>query len=314
MTEFEVSVIIPVHNKEQHLKRSIDSVLNQSHQDFELLLIDDASTDGSWAIIEEYEHLENVCIHIRTQPGAGGYAARNLGVEKAQYRWVAFLDADDAWHVDYLRQMKQLHEQFPDQRLLGSPFSIVDEAGERVSFFYKKDTNQESRVFSLTDFLNGVPFCTDTVVMEKLLIEQSGGFPEGAKRGGDIDTWLRCMMQAKSFAYVPFLGAIYYRDSENMVTAKKVNVAENVVHETVENLLAENELNSDIQRGLKRFSNRYQWSGFKSLARLGQLKRSHLKYYYKGADKTNQQYQRLSILALLPSFLQRSLVKRLSNQ
>src|SRR4051812_4022993 len=104
------SVIIPVHNKLPHLDRSINSVLNQTYLNFELLLIDDASTDGSEHEILKYVD-PRVRLFRRSRPGAGGYAARNLGIKKAIYEWVCFLDADDEWDISLLETLKHTIEE-----------------------------------------------------------------------------------------------------------------------------------------------------------------------------------------------------------
>src|SRR5699024_5819196 len=104
---FMFSVIIPVHNKLPHLDRSIYSVLNQTYKNFELLLIDDASTDGSSEKIAEYDD-SRIRRFRRNTPGPGGYAARNLGIQEAKYEWIAFLDADDEWKKEHLEEQAKI--------------------------------------------------------------------------------------------------------------------------------------------------------------------------------------------------------------
>src|SRR5699024_9409054 len=111
------SVIIPVHNKLPHLERSIYSVLNQSFRNFELLLIDDASTDGSSEKLEEFND-PRIRMFKREKPGPGGYAARNLGIENAKYDWICFLDADDEWNLDYLMNIHDVITNNPDVELI----------------------------------------------------------------------------------------------------------------------------------------------------------------------------------------------------
>jgi len=106
------SVIIPVHNKAPHVDRAINSVLTQSCTDFELVIIDDASTDGSADKITAYSE-ERIKLHKRSDPGPGGYAARNLGIENANGQWVAFLDADDMWFPDHLKNLQILTNKYP---------------------------------------------------------------------------------------------------------------------------------------------------------------------------------------------------------
>ncbi|MCX6184716.1 MAG: glycosyltransferase family A protein, partial [Flavobacterium sp.] len=88
------SVIIPVYNKEQFLVHTINSVLNQSFTDFELLLIDDGSTDSSPALLNQFTDER---IKLISQNNQGVSAARNLGIKEAKAPYIAFLDADDLW-------------------------------------------------------------------------------------------------------------------------------------------------------------------------------------------------------------------------
>lgn len=100
----KVSVIIPIYNKGDRLIESIESVLNQSFQDFELLLINDGSTDHSQAIIDEYQKSNPHKIHCFSQSNRGVSYTRNLGVKQAKGDYLSFLDADDVYHVDFLKE------------------------------------------------------------------------------------------------------------------------------------------------------------------------------------------------------------------
>src|SRR5690554_1171937 len=95
------TVVISVFNKEKYVARAIDSVLDQTYDDFELIIVCDPSTDKSNEVVGRYKR-KNIKILYREQPGPGGYAARNLGVKYAQGQWVAFLDADDIWLPNHL--------------------------------------------------------------------------------------------------------------------------------------------------------------------------------------------------------------------
>src|SRR5690606_15386486 len=110
------SVIIPVYNKLPHLDRSVQSVLNQTYSNFELILVDDASTDGSREKLRTFSD-ERIKVYYRDHPGAGGYAARNLGIEKATYDWISFLDADDEWTPDYLLTVSEIIKEQKDAEL-----------------------------------------------------------------------------------------------------------------------------------------------------------------------------------------------------
>lgn len=90
----KISIIVPIYNKEKYLRECIDSILSQSFNDFELILIDDGSKDSSWTIIQEYAVHDNRIVPFR-QANAGVSAARNAGLDRAQGKWICFVDADD---------------------------------------------------------------------------------------------------------------------------------------------------------------------------------------------------------------------------
>lgn len=102
MKEPEISVIVPVYNAERWLRRCVDSILNQTFADFELLLVDDGSTDASGAICDEYV-ASDPRVHVFHKPNGGVSSARNVGLDNAQGEWISFIDADDWIYPDMLQ-------------------------------------------------------------------------------------------------------------------------------------------------------------------------------------------------------------------
>lgn len=104
MCAVSVSVIIPVYNAERSIGKTVDSVLHQTFQSFEILLVNDASTDNSQKILDDLSknHPQIACIHLQKNGGPG--IARNTGIERARGKFIAFLDADDTWHPDKLER------------------------------------------------------------------------------------------------------------------------------------------------------------------------------------------------------------------
>ena len=97
-----ISVIIPVYNAEQYIKRCLNSVLNQTFNDYEIIMVNDGSTDGSLEILKKYES-QNSKLKVITQKNLKAAAARNSGLKYASGEYIAFIDADDYVHNDYLR-------------------------------------------------------------------------------------------------------------------------------------------------------------------------------------------------------------------
>ena len=94
-----ISVVIPLYNKERYIERAVYSVLSQTFQQFEIVIVNDGSTDGSVSVIER---MNNPLIRLIHQKNGGVSAARNRGIEEARFEYIAFLDADDEWKENHL--------------------------------------------------------------------------------------------------------------------------------------------------------------------------------------------------------------------
>lgn len=129
-----ISVIIPVHNAEQYLRQCLDTVLQQSLSQIEILLIDDASSDGSLEIIDEYLAADDRFRLVQLKQNSGVSTARNSGIEKAIGEYVIFLDADDYW--DDSRMLQQLYEKVTAEQadFISFGFCRINETGDRSGF------------------------------------------------------------------------------------------------------------------------------------------------------------------------------------
>lgn len=139
-----ISVIVPVYNTELYLHRCIDRILSQSFTDFELLLIDDGSTDGSGTICEEYAEKDGR-VHVFHKENAGASSARNLGLQKAKGEWVTFVDSDDWIEENYFQldfeqdvDLYVHNGSFADGNLMDSLPSQYIDASNYTSFLQKK--------------------------------------------------------------------------------------------------------------------------------------------------------------------------------
>lgn len=218
------SVIIPVYNKGPHIKRSISSVLKQTFQDFELLLINDASTDNSLEEMQKYTD-HRIRIFHRYEPGPGGYAARNLGIKEARAEWVAFLDADDEWMPEHLEKMHDLAQKYPDVHFMSCGWQTQNKNKKRDDPFYKKFNANATLKINVEEYLKfalkyKAPVRTSVICIKKASPIALNLFPAdlGAKRGGDLHAWLKLICYHKKMSWSNHLGAIYHIDSVNMVT------------------------------------------------------------------------------------------------
>lgn len=106
-----ISVVIPLYNKAHTIVNTLQTVFNQTYQNFEVVIVDDGSTDNGVQLIQE--RFDDSRIRIITQENAGVSVARNRGIDEAKGEWVAFLDADDEWHPDYLKWVSTAAEMYP---------------------------------------------------------------------------------------------------------------------------------------------------------------------------------------------------------
>lgn len=186
------SIIIPLYNKAHLIENTLKSVLAQSCQDFEIVIVNDGSTDGSVAIVESFSDPR---IRLFSQQNAGVSAARNRGINEAQGKYIALLDADDLWHTDYLKEQKALIEKYPECRVFAANYSFLHEDGTSSPTIVRKLPFQNadgilSNYFQVAS-CSHPPIWTSAVVVEKEAIKSVGGFPLNIKSGEDLLTWAR---------------------------------------------------------------------------------------------------------------------------
>jgi glycosyltransferase involved in cell wall biosynthesis len=264
-----LSVIVPVRNKAPHIRRSIASVLNQTFGDFELIVIDDASTDGSLEEILKFQDARIRVLHRDTCEHSPSLA-RNTGIAEATGKWIAFLDADDEWLPQHLQKMMELAEQFPDCDFLSCGWTNAYANGRTVvDRFSQRNRAGGAREISFKEYLRlcvmGMrPTCVDVACVRNNRIVRYM-FPGKAARGEDLHAWLIYLAHAKKLAWSPHVSAVYNHDSVNMVTktASYTPVLPLAIIDEVSDLLARGEL-----RLLRRYCNRRLWMGWKGTALL----------------------------------------------
>ena len=205
-----VSAVIPLYNKARHIGRAIQSVLRQTHTDFELIVVDDGSTDGSGDRVRGHSDSR---IRLIRQENAGVSAARNLGVVTATARLIAFLDADDEWMPDFLETVLRLRSQFPAARVWGTAYAMQQST---APFIPVKSVNTE--VPCLINFwtvaASAQPIHPSSMLVDKSALESAGGFHQTLVRLEDTDMLVRMALRYP-IAYWPDVKAIYHMDADN---------------------------------------------------------------------------------------------------
>ena len=212
------TVIVPLHNKEKYIKKCIHSVLHQSFEDFELLVVDDASSDESLNIVRSFRD-SRIRIVSRTNPGPGGYAARNFGASQARSEWLTFLDADDDWFPHHLQQLRSASSNFPKAPLFFMGFEKIGKKKEKVFVSTTKEINASKAMQQLS---KKDIFHINAIAIKKSTYFQSGGFFEerGWIRGGDSELWPRLVASARRIVLVSEITSVWdIRNSD--ITSKK---------------------------------------------------------------------------------------------
>lgn len=213
------SVIIPLYNKENCIKKTIQSVLDQTYPDFELIIVNDGSTDNSLKVAQS---IVDSRIRIIDKLNGGVSSARNVGMEEARYDWITFLDADDIMYPYALSTYKLLHEQFPNSRVLiaatDSSKRIYTSTGRSfiVTNYYKENIKSNLKYSAYL-------LCSDCICINKECHRTIGGFNLHYKHGEDLEYWYRLSMKY-SFAKIEKSISFYDLGAENRSTDTVSNV------------------------------------------------------------------------------------------
>ena len=305
------SVVIPLYNKAPHIAETVQSVLNQTYSNFKLIIVNDASTDDSRDIVGTFDD-DRIKIIERSTPGPGGYAARNRGIEESINDYIAFLDADDTWKENFLKEMVAAIKKYPSSGFYSSGWVVkTDEADQKLNSYARKRAETGVHKITLSEFLKSYikgagPVCSSAVVVKKSAIQKANGFPENkCKFGGDIDTWFRIMLSGNSLTINPVPLATYNREAVNMVTkSHHFSITETCVKKTARNIDYDS---LDISKRLvKQFVNYFQYLQIRKKAMSATLLPNDLQYVYRTENKLT--YLVFRIYALLPKKMQQLIV------
>jgi glycosyltransferase involved in cell wall biosynthesis len=181
----EISVIIPCYNNHDYIQECLDSVLNQTFSDFEVILVDDGSTDGTTETVKAYLPK----LKLISQKNQGPAVARNVGLEEATGKYVAFQDADDLWYPEKLElQLKFLESNPRFDWVYADMSTFNDQQRLQASWFADRPTYQ-GKVFEKLINNNFIP--TITVMAKKEAVLSVGGFDPSLRSCEDKDLWLR---------------------------------------------------------------------------------------------------------------------------
>lgn len=204
-----VSVIMPCYNASLYIRGAIESVLSQSFQDWELLIVDDGSADSSEEIAQEYE-ANDARIHLIEQPNSGACRARNNGIEQAKGKYIKFLDADDILESKCLEmQVKQIEALSARQIPFGDYYNVDKDGYVLNQYVFEREAElKEDEVYF---FFTEWHILITAPLHRTELLREIGGFNESLKRGQESDLHMRLALADVQFVYQPCM-TFRYRD------------------------------------------------------------------------------------------------------
>lgn len=218
-----VSVVMPVYNVQNYLGSAVESVLKQTCKDFELILVDDGSTDASYSICQALAE-NNAQIRVIRQRNKGLAAARNTGIRASIGKYIAFLDSDDLWHSEKLSQHLQLLNQRPEVGVSYSASRFIDQQGNDIGLSQqpKCEHVQAKDVFLRNPIGNGSAPVIRKEVLTEIGFKVDGVtqfFNETLRQSEDIECWVRIAMTT-TWQFAGIAKALtYYRVNNSGLSA-----------------------------------------------------------------------------------------------
>lgn len=215
-----ISVVIPLYNKKESVVHTLECVLKQTYQNFEVVVVDDGSTDGSAEIVEG---VDDGRIRLIRQENGGVSAARNRGIKEAKSEYIAFLDADDEWKPEHLETLVGLIEKYPQYGAYSTNYEFKQGTKVKKTILNKIPFEVEEGVLSNyfeVSSCSHSPICSITACVKKSLMDEIGGFPMGIAAGEDLLTWARIAVKT-NWAYSIKVTAVYCLGEENVVVRRR---------------------------------------------------------------------------------------------
>lgn len=250
MEKMFFSVVLPLYNKEKYIAETVKSVLNQSYPNFELLIVDDGSSDHSAEIVKGFQDSR---IRYIEQNNQGASVARNHAMQLAKYDYIAFIDGDDLWLHDFLEQMNNLIKKYPDAGAYGCAYlkeRVEGDTLELAEKMMKSESDMLITNYFAYSFEHEQTLTASTSVIRKSILDKIGEFPIGLKNWEDLDFWTRVGLYYK-VAFTERVCAIY-----NDVASGASKAVENLhapVFDNFKKYLADTDVPEMIKKDFKEY-------------------------------------------------------------
>lgn len=215
-----ISIIMPCYNAGGNLKYSIASVYEQTFKNFELIVVDDGSSDDSPTRLDELAQT-HPSMHVIHQTNAGVSAARNAGLRTARGEFIAFLDTDDTWHSDCLLKLYQALQAMPNAVIAYCGWQNTGLAANRCKPYIPPDYEKTNK---LEIFLRGCPWPIHAALTRKSAIDDIQGFNQNLRGSEDYEMWLK-IATFQNITLVPEILAYYHHHVGEQATKNRLRAA-----------------------------------------------------------------------------------------
>jgi len=254
----KVSVVIPLYNKGPHIARAIQSILNQTEQSSEIIVVDGQSTDEGPKVVKSFKDQR---IFFFEQEGSGVSSARNEGICHSQSDFIAFLDADDEWMPDHLETLLRLRETYPEAGAYTTAYLVKypDSRVKMANFHAIPERSWEGLLPSYfkSAAFGSAPVWTSVVGIPKWVLTEMGGFSTEAWWGEDTDLWGRIALKYPIAFSWDGMG-VYHTEASNRACKKIKAVKENIFVTSARNALQAREVPPELREDLLEYVARKQ--------------------------------------------------------
>ena len=246
-----VSVVIPLYNKGPYIARALTSVLAQTFQDFEVIVVDDGSTDDGAAVVSGFDDPR---IRLIQQENRGVSAARNRGIEAARAELVAFLDADDEWMAGHLEVLLRLRDNYPEAGAYGTAYLVKEKDSTIQIPSFGVEMPQGPWEGLLPNYFKAAfpapsPISSSVVAIPKCILNEMGGFNTNAWYGEDVDLWGRIALKYPiAFSWDGM--AIYHQEASNRACDKRKPIRGHPFVTSARNALQAGEVPPELKEDL----------------------------------------------------------------
>lgn len=302
------SIVVPAYNAEKCIARCINSILKQSYDRFEIIIVNDGSTDGT---LDQIKKFSDNRIRVFTQENGGVSRARNTGIKNAGYPYICFLDSDDEWYEDHLSALRDAVSAFPD-KLFFTSFNNAElldgsvipqfDAVDRDAPFFVED-------FLQFEFSNGLrkSFFTGSVCAHRSAFEKYGFFEEGKNLSEDEDMWNRIML-FEGKVIIPRVTVLRHRDFSQL-TAHLTVGAPYLFNSRIPGYLSDASLSDEKKEELKRLYHTMELVSVRSLIIHGKKREAFRRF--RKIDRSfapGKKYIETVISFLMPSAVMKKIV------